>query len=633
MAANNTKPLQNAQKAPNYDFAYAAYLVAISRIKLPPSFYTSRDPNALRRLAEQVAPGALDRAANAPMDDTLRETANACLRVLFACRPGPNGSYTFGGHVVDFHDPAFFVKRGFPVGPSDVKQVLDLWQRPEIQSSSSSAVHQPLQRTASAQAAPTVHTTPTPRPSPQNTISLEEHPTPSHNFPATQASQKTINHPRDDDADEERPAKRARHQAPDAVVAPSPNPRRPQAHSATKPRTPPVKPRRAHPPQRPIPSQPPHHANPNNNAGMMPAHAGPAPYPSPPQADLPPHGPFFDPRCPDHVYFVHPQDGRRHWVPRNALPPAQRHIPHPSQAGGPSVQRPAVVNRLAAGPRAQLPTPPLTVSPAESYTANPQPPITSVSNSNAAPTPTAPPRLIPCRWGFCTHTFSTDQTPASIGMHLKTVHSIHPEEVPPDVRRKRGRQAADGKQYICHWITKDGHECRNPLGKDGPDVGPIARHVRGQHLEKDTREELVPKVQSDHRRGQPTATAGDSGRGMSATHYSPTCHDSAHLVARMLLAEFVLASTYAQLGPRLASIWKTCLAPPRRVRLAFPGALVLNHSGVPRRTPLQGLESAGLRWSAHDRRDGAHRSEGHLRFVFAGIGMQAAGIHSARRAG
>ena len=144
------------------------------------------------------------------------------------------------------------------------------------------------------------------------------------------------------------------------------------------------------------------------------------------------------------------------------------------------------MNRLAAGSRAQLPTPPLTVSPAESYTANPQPPTTSVNNSNAAPTPTAPPGLIPCRWGFCTHTFSTDQTPASIAEHLKTVHSIHPEEVPPDVRRNRGRQTADGKRYICHWIKKDGSECRNPLGKDGPDVGPIVAHVRKQHIQKET---------------------------------------------------------------------------------------------------------------------------------------------------
>ncbi|KAI5832518.1 hypothetical protein K523DRAFT_344781 [Schizophyllum commune Tattone D] len=575
MVANNTKPLENAQKAPNYDRYFAAYLIVMSG-KISSNFSPNGDPDALRRLAERVAPGALNRATNEGADFLRLYNAPFWDRVFADFLPGPNGT-----------DPMLCAK---------LFHLMKRFRDEHIQRAQQTPTPgRPLQRTASAQAVQTVHAAPAPRPSPQNTISLEERPTPSHDFPATQSSHKTINHPRDDDTHEERPAKRARHQAPNAVAAPSPNPRRPQAHSPTKLRTPPVKPRRV--------------AN-DKPRSMMPAHAGPTTYPSPPQADLPPRGPFFDPRCPDHVYFVHPHDGRRHWVPRTALPPAQRHIPHPSQAGGPSVQRPAVMNRPAACPRAQLPTPPLTVSPAESYTANPQPPTTSVINSNAAPTPTAPPGLIPCRWGFCTHTFSTDQTPASIGEHLKTVHSIHPEEVPPDVRQNRGRQAADGKRYICHWITKDGSECHNPLGKNGPDVGPIVAHVRRQHILKETREELVLKAQSDHRRGQPTAAAGDSGCGSSATHHSSTCHDSAHIVARMLLAELVLASIYAQLEPHLASIWKP-----------------------PRRTPLQGLESAGLRWSAHDRRDGAHRSEGQLRFFFAGIGMQAAGIHSARRAG
>ncbi|KAL1700214.1 hypothetical protein EV121DRAFT_283555 [Schizophyllum commune] len=558
MAANNTKPLENAQKAPNYDREwqghatrqasssplgyFAAYLIVLSG-KIPSNFSPNGDPDALRRLAERVAPGALNRATNEGADFLRPYDTHLWDRVFADFLPGPNGTYTFLGQVMDFRDPMLCTKLFHLMKRFRDEHIHRAQQAPTPGSASNTAAGpQPLQRSASTQAVQTVHTTPAPRPSPQNTISLEERPTPSHDFPATQASHKTINHPRDDDTHEERPAKRARHQAPNAVAAPSPNPRRPQAHSASKPRTPPGKPRRAHPPQRPIPTQPPHHANSNNNAGMMPAHAGSTPYPSPPQADLPPRGPFFDPRCPDHVYFVHPHDGRRHWVPRTALPPAQRPIHHPSQAGGPSVQRPAVMNRPAAGPRAQLPTPPLTVSPAESYTANPQPPTTSVSNSNAAPTPTAPPGLIPCRWGFCTHTFSTDQTPASIAEHLKTVHSIHPEEVPPDVRRKRGKQTADGKKYICHWITKDGGECGNQLGKDGPDVGPIVAH--------------------------PTATAGNLGCDISATRDSSTHHYSTHTVARMLLAELVFASI---------------------VRLAFPGALVLNHSGVPRRTPLQGL--------------------------------------------
>ncbi|KAL1688980.1 hypothetical protein GGG16DRAFT_115466 [Schizophyllum commune] len=486
MAANNTKPLENAQKAPNYDRYFAAYLIVMSG-KIPSDFSPNGDPDALRRLAERVAPGALNRATNEGAD-FLRPYNTALWDSVFAnFLPGPNGTYTFLGQVMDFRDPMLCAKLFHLVKRFRDEHIHRAQQTPTPGGVSNTAAGpQPLQRTASAQAVQTVHTTPAPRPSPQNTISLEERPTPSHDFPATQASQKTINHPRDDDTHEERPAKRARHQAPDAVVAPSPNPRRPQVHSATKPRTPAGKPRRAHPPQRPIPTQPPHHANPNNNAGMTPAHAGPTTYPSPPQADLPPQGPFFDPRCPDHVYFVHPQDGRRHWVPRTALPPAQRHIPHPSQAGGPSVQRPAVANRLAAGPRAQLPTPPLTVSPAESYTANPVPPTTSGNNNDTALTPTAPPRLVPCRWGFCAHTFSADQDYKIIGEHLRKVHGIHPEEIPPDVRPTCAKQAADGKAYNCHWIKRDGRECRKPLGSSKPDVNPIAKHVCGQHIEKDT---------------------------------------------------------------------------------------------------------------------------------------------------